>query len=80
MTTLTIKNIPDNLYKALKQQAKQQHRSLNSHVIFYLEQSLLNKKINADAWLKDVQKLRKSTSKLSLDDKLLNKTKKRGRL
>ena len=41
MPSLTIKNIPDELYVELKHTAEQHHRSINSEVIVCLEQSLL---------------------------------------
>lgn len=40
MTSLTIKNIPDELYERLKQSAAANRRSLNSEVIYYLERML----------------------------------------
>ncbi len=40
MATLTIKNIPDELYRQLKKTAEQHRRSLNSEVIVCLERSL----------------------------------------
>lgn len=40
MTSLTIKNIPDELYKRLKQSAAANRRSINNEVIYYLERIL----------------------------------------
>ena len=40
MPTLTIKNIPAKLHERLKKSASEHHRSLNSDVIFRLEQGL----------------------------------------
>ena len=40
-TTLTLKNIPDALYKRLKDSAAQHRRSLNSEAIVCLESVLL---------------------------------------
>jgi plasmid stability protein len=40
-TTLTLKNIPDAVYKRLKQSAAQHRRSLNSEAIVCLESVLL---------------------------------------
>nr|HIL75443.1 Arc family DNA-binding protein [Rhodospirillales bacterium] len=36
MPALTIKNVPDDLYKELKHVAEQHHRSINSEVIVCL--------------------------------------------
>lgn len=36
-TNITIRDIPDEVYKKLKQQAELHHRSINSEVIYYLK-------------------------------------------
>nr|VFJ52619.1 MAG: hypothetical protein BECKFW1821A_GA0114235_103711 [Candidatus Kentron sp. FW] len=41
MPALTTKNIPDNLYDALKDIFRQNRRSINSEAIFCLERALL---------------------------------------
>jgi antitoxin FitA len=38
MATLTIKNVPDDLYQELKRRADENRRSLNGEVIYSLEQ------------------------------------------
>ena len=40
MTTLTIKHVPDPLYKALKARAEAQHRSVAQEVIHLLTEAL----------------------------------------
>ncbi|MFN7901430.1 MAG: FitA-like ribbon-helix-helix domain-containing protein [Holosporales bacterium] len=40
MTALTLKNIPDKVYEALKAVARREHRSLNAQVIYCLEKVL----------------------------------------
>jgi antitoxin FitA len=40
MATLTIKSIPDPLYRQLKERAAEHRRSLNSEVIVCLEQAV----------------------------------------
>lgn len=39
-TNITIRDIPDEVYKKLKQQAELHQRSINSEVIFYLKQMI----------------------------------------
>lgn len=58
MPALTIKNIPDDLYKELKHVAKQHRRSINSEVIVCLERSLLSQRISPEERLKSIQALR----------------------
>ncbi len=40
MATITVKNIPDDLYQALKQAAEANHRSLNREIIARIEETL----------------------------------------
>jgi plasmid stability protein len=40
MATITVKNIPEELYRRLKESAAQHHRSLNGEIIARLEASL----------------------------------------
>ena len=58
MPALTIKNIPDDIYNALKDKAKQQHRSINSEVITCLERTLLPKRISPEERLRTIRALR----------------------
>ena len=58
MPALTIKNIPDDVYNALKDKAKQQHRSINSEVITCLEHTLLPKRISPAERLSTIRALR----------------------
>lgn len=41
MPSITIKNIPDQLYNALKKSAALHHRSMNGEVLHHLEFALL---------------------------------------
>ena len=58
MPALTIKNIPDDVYNALKDSAKQQHRSINSEVITCLKRTLLPKRINPEERLSTIRAIR----------------------
>jgi plasmid stability protein len=47
MAALTIKNIPDDLYKKLKASASAHHRSINGELIHCLETVLMPRKLTA---------------------------------
>ena len=51
MATLTVKNIPDPLYKMLKRQAARRHRSLNQEIISFLEQAAALHEVDPQAIL-----------------------------
>lgn len=57
-TTLTLKNIPDELYKRLKASAEAHRRSLNSEVIVCLESVLLPERISPEERLARARALR----------------------
>ena len=58
MPALTVKNIPEDLYKELKYVAEQHHRSINSEVIVCLKRILFPKRISAEDRLYTIQALR----------------------
>ncbi len=79
MTTLTIKNIPDTLYKTLKHQAELHRRSLNSEIIFSLEQAVKSSHTDVEMILKEARGFRAKTAKIRLTQKQLDAAKNRGR-
>lgn len=57
-TTLTLKNIPDELYDRLRQAAEASHRSLNSEAIVCLEAVLLPSRATAQERIARARQLR----------------------
>jgi plasmid stability protein len=62
MSTITIKNIPDELHEALKKKASLQRRSLNNEIIACLEASLRSLPVDLDSFLYKTQVLREQVS------------------
>lgn len=58
MPNLTLKNVPDHLYEALKYQAAQHYRSLNNEAIHCLERVLLPQTISSHERLAKIRALR----------------------
>jgi len=79
MATLTIKNIPDELYRQLKKTAEQHRRSLNSEVIVCLERSLQRSRSDAASILARVRELRTKSLRPLLNDRRLSAAKNIGR-
>ena len=59
-TTLTLKNIPDELYGRLKAAAEAHRRSLNSEVLVCLESALLPQRMPVEDRLARARELRKA--------------------
>lgn len=79
MATVTVKNIPDELYKRLKSVAEINRRSINSEIIMCIEKTITSRKIDLKEMLDDVRKLRKFTSGYMISDEAFNQAKTEGR-
>jgi plasmid stability protein len=79
MATLTIKNIPEDVYERLKRRAKFRRRSINQEVIAVIEQALETPPIDVDATLKRTQKIRELTAQYRTRDDELEQWKNQGR-
>jgi plasmid stability protein len=71
MATLTIKNIPDAIYRQLKRQAVRHHRNLNQEVIACLQRSTASVPFDPSTVLAQARKLRKEYCGPALTDKRL---------
>ncbi len=81
MATMTIKNIPDDLYQNLKQQAAANHRSLNSEAIVSLSQAIHKRDASAQNILLKARALRvKDNAVIRLTNDVINDAKQEGRL
>lgn len=59
MPDITVKNIPDELYNKVSEQAKANHRSINSEIIACLEQSVQAEQYSADYILQEARRMRR---------------------
>lgn len=76
MVTITIKNVPPEIYERIKIQAKNNHRSINGEILSILEQAISIPPIDVKATLERTRKLREMTADyvISADEieKLIN--------
>ena len=79
MATLTLKNIPDNLYNQLKEAARLHHRSINSEIIYCVERTISPHEINVAEHISMAKQLRAKTANYLLTDEDINKAKSEGR-
>lgn len=81
MATLTIKNVPDNLYQDLKRQAITNHRSINKETIVILEQVIHGTIKSSREILLNARSLRiGENTAIQLTDDIINNAKQQGRL
>ncbi len=79
MASLTIKNIPDNLYQHLKQTAHIHRRSINSELIICLEKALLLNKTKPNERILAARTLRKQVKSALIDVTDIDDAKREGR-
>lgn len=79
MPTITVKNIPPDLYERLKNAAQIHRRSLNNQIITYLENALRSERVDPQAFLARLNALHQEMSLPPLTDQLLENGKEFGR-
>jgi plasmid stability protein len=78
-TTLTLKNIPDEVYERLKASAETHRRSLNSEAIVCLESVLLPGRLDPSARLARARALRDTLPKAKFLARDIDALKREGR-
>ncbi len=80
MTSITVKNIPDDIYHSLKFAAEAHHRSLNSEILACLEKMLLPTRVTSDERLMRARRLRESLAKTQFSAEDIDNAIEQGRL
>jgi antitoxin FitA len=78
-TTLTLKNIPDQVYESLKASAERHRRSLNSEAIVCLESVLLPSTPSVSERLARARTLRASLGSIEIHEADMQAFKRKGR-
>jgi len=79
MVTITVNNIPDDLYADLKRAAANNRRSINSEIIVSIEQAVRSTRTDPDELLEKIRVLREATARYTLTDEILDQTINEGR-
>lgn len=79
MPTLTIKGLPDPLYRRLKQQAEAHRRSLNGEIIVCLERAVGAGRPDPRSWLAQARAFRDRLQLRPLTDRQLRAARQAGR-
>ena len=79
MATITVKNIPPELYVRLKQSAEANHRSINSEIIVCIERAVRSRPISPETTLSRARNLREKTVAYRITDDEFNQAKAEGR-
>lgn len=68
MTTVTVKNIPPELYEKLKQAAAQNRRSINREIIACIERAVRSQPLDPEQFLALARRLRARTASYPITD------------
>jgi len=79
MPTLTIKGLPDRLYRRLKEQAEAHRRSLNGEIIVCLERAVGAGRPDTTAWLAEARAFRQRLRIRPMTDRQLRVARRAGR-
>ncbi len=81
MATLTLKNVPAELVRRLKAEAKQNRRSLNQETLARLEGSLAHRHRDVEETIASLQRLHRTMADLPpVDDDFIDRAKRERRL
>lgn len=80
MPSITVKNIPQELYELLKRSAEQSHRSINSEIIACIERAVRSQRFDPDQFLVTARRLREKTTDYRISDEDFEQAKESGRL
>lgn len=79
MTSLTLKNLPNDLYQQLKASASLHRRSMNAEAILCLERSLQRECADTTVFLARARDRRALTHRIFVTDEDLSRVKQSGR-
>jgi plasmid stability protein len=79
MATITVKNVPPELYEHVKRSAGANHRSINREIIACLERALGSPRLDPETFLARERQLRETTRKRPVTDAQFTKAKSAGR-
>ena len=79
MPTITVKNIPQELYELLKQSAAANRRSINGEIITQIERGVRGRKLDPEALLERDRQLRRRTRHHPITQREFNLIKRAGR-
>lgn len=79
MATITLKNVPDDLYDQLKRSAERNRRSINREAIVCLEQALESATPDAEEVLARVRHVREKAAHLYVTEAELREARDEGR-
>lgn len=79
MPTITVKNIPAEIYEKLKRSAEISRRSINSEIIACIERAVGSRPVDPEVLLANARKLREETATHPITNRRFSRAKTAGR-
>jgi plasmid stability protein len=79
MPSITVKNVPADLYERLKQSAQANRRSINAEIIVCIERAVSPQRVDPETVIARARELREKTATYRITDQDLNAAKEEGR-
>ena len=79
MPSITVKNVPVDLYERLRQSAKANRRSINAEIIVYIERAVTPQPVDPEAVIASAREMREKTAGYRITDEDLSAAKADGR-
>lgn len=79
MVSVTVKNIPADVYERLRQAAKAHRRSINSEIIVIIEETVKSRRTVPEDFLVRARRLREKTADHAVTDDEFTQAKQAGR-
>lgn len=79
MPSITVKNIPPDLYERLKQSARANRRSINGEIIVCIERAVSPQRVDPETVIARARELRERSAAYRITDEALNAAKGAGR-
>jgi len=80
MPSITVKNIPPDIYEFLKKSAINNHRSINNEIIACIESQVRSRPVDPEQLLARARRLREKTAPYIITDDEFTAAKENGRL
>lgn len=79
MPSITLKNVPEELYAAIRESAKRNRRSISNEILFHMERLLARRPQDVEEILERARRLRERTAGYNLTNEEIDAAKKEGR-
>jgi plasmid stability protein len=78
MAVVTVRNLPDEIHRRLKERAKRNHHSLNAEIVACLEAAVVAPLVDVDNLISEARRLRRR-ARGRLNERFLGEIKNEGR-